>query len=354
MKLKVAILDNDINYLDRLTSTFNSKYADKLEVYSFTEKEKVIETLKKVRMDVLLTTTQFEIKDEELRGRCGMAYFVDPPGIESVKEKPAICKFQKAELIYKQILSVYSDMESNISNMKSFGDAAAVIMFTSPCGGTGTSVTAAACAVAHARLGKKVFYLNLETFGVTDSFFTAEGQFTMSDVIYSIKSRKTNISLKLESCIKQSQEGVKYFASPKVALDMIEMTDEDIEVLIKNIQITEGFDEVIVDIPFSLDRDKINLLSKADRIVMVNDGSQIANEKYMKAIQALNLIEQNGDIDIISKSCMIYNKFSNKSSVMLNDIPVNVIGGAPKYEQATTKQLIEQLSKMNHYNTILS
>ena len=53
MKLKVAILDNDINYLDRLTSTFNSKYADKLEVYSFTEKEKVIETLKKVRMDVL-------------------------------------------------------------------------------------------------------------------------------------------------------------------------------------------------------------------------------------------------------------------------------------------------------------
>ena len=309
MKLKVAILDNDINYLDRLTSTFNSKYADKLEVYSFTEKEKVIETLKKVRMDVLLTTTQFEIKDEELRGRCGMAYFVDTPGIESVKEKPAICKFQKAELIYKQILSVYSDMESNISNMKSFGDAAAVIMFTSPCGGTGTSVTAAACAVAHARLVKKVFYLNLETFGVTDSFFTAEGQFTMSDVIYSVKSRKTNISLKLESCIKQSQEGVKYFASPKVELDLIEMT---------------------------------------------NDGSQIANEKYMKAIQALNLIEQNGDIDIISKSCMIYNKFSNKSSVMLNDIPVNVIGGAPKYEQATTKQLIEQLSKMNHYNTILS
>ena len=39
---------------------------------------------------------------------------------------------------------------------------------------------------------------------------------------------------------------------------------------------------------------------------------------------------------------------------MLNDIPVNVIGGAPKYEQATIKQLIEQLSKMNHYNTILS
>ena len=50
-----------------------------LRYIHFTEKEKVIETLKKVRMDVLLTTTQFEIKDEELRGRCGMAYFVDTP-----------------------------------------------------------------------------------------------------------------------------------------------------------------------------------------------------------------------------------------------------------------------------------
>lgn len=33
MKIKVALLDKDKEYLDRLTGVFNTKYADKLEVY---------------------------------------------------------------------------------------------------------------------------------------------------------------------------------------------------------------------------------------------------------------------------------------------------------------------------------
>lgn len=37
MKIKVALLDKDKEYLDRLTGVFNTKYADKLEVYSFTD-----------------------------------------------------------------------------------------------------------------------------------------------------------------------------------------------------------------------------------------------------------------------------------------------------------------------------
>ena len=36
MKIKVALLDKDKEYLNRLTGVFNTKYADKLEVYSFT------------------------------------------------------------------------------------------------------------------------------------------------------------------------------------------------------------------------------------------------------------------------------------------------------------------------------
>lgn len=40
MKIKVALLDKDKEYLDRLTGVFNTKYADKLEVYSFTDEKK--------------------------------------------------------------------------------------------------------------------------------------------------------------------------------------------------------------------------------------------------------------------------------------------------------------------------
>lgn len=144
-----------------------------------------------------------------------------------------------------------------------------MVIFTSPCGGVGTSTVAAACAIAHANMGKKVFYLNLEQCGTTDVFFQAEGNATMSDVIYSLKSRKANLLLKLESCIKQSQEGVSYFSSTKVALDILEISYADIDTLIGNIQGMDNYDEIIVDLPFSLEIEKLKLLSKAWRIIVV-------------------------------------------------------------------------------------
>lgn len=41
MKIKLALLDNDQNYLNRIVSVFNIRYADKLEIYSFTKIEKI-------------------------------------------------------------------------------------------------------------------------------------------------------------------------------------------------------------------------------------------------------------------------------------------------------------------------
>ena len=39
MKIKLALLDSDQNYLNRIVTAFNIKYADKLEIYSFTKLE---------------------------------------------------------------------------------------------------------------------------------------------------------------------------------------------------------------------------------------------------------------------------------------------------------------------------
>ena len=107
--------------------------------------------------------------------------------------------------------------------MKMTEDGSKVITFSSPCGGTGTSSVAAACAVNFAKKGKKVLYFNLEPFGSSDNFFNAEGQFDMSDIIYALKSAKANLALKLESCVKQDSTGVYFFSATKVALDMQEL-----------------------------------------------------------------------------------------------------------------------------------
>lgn len=85
MKIKVALLDKDKEYLDRLTGVFNTKYADKLEVYSFTDEKNAIESVKEYRIDVLIAEEDFDIDKSEFKRNCGLAYFTGTPGIELIK-----------------------------------------------------------------------------------------------------------------------------------------------------------------------------------------------------------------------------------------------------------------------------
>ena len=109
MKIKLAILEKDRSYLSRVVTAFGTKYAEKLEIYSFTDPDVALATLNSAKIDVLLASDAFEIDAQKLPNRCAFAYLIDSMGIESYNDQRAICKFQKADLIYKQILSIYSE-----------------------------------------------------------------------------------------------------------------------------------------------------------------------------------------------------------------------------------------------------
>ena len=227
MKIKLALLDSDQNYLNRIVTAFNIKYADKLEIYSFTKLESAMAALEPSRIDVLVASDTFVVESSALPKRCQLAYFVESADVDSVNDQRAICKFQKADLIYRQILSIYSEYAGSASGLKLGDDSCKVIAFTSPCGGVGSSTMAAACALHYAARGKRTLYLNFERFGSSDAFFAAEGQFDMSGIIFALKSKKTNLSMKMESCVKQDPRGVYFYSQSKVALDMLELGADD-------------------------------------------------------------------------------------------------------------------------------
>ena len=352
MKIKLAILENDQSYLGRIVTAFSTKYADKFEIYSFTNKSVALSTLESTKIDVLLASDLFEIDVKALPKRCSFAYFVDSAELDTVNGQRAICKFQKAELIYKQILSIYAENAGNLSGLKLQDDGMKIIAFSSPCGGVGTSSMAAACSRYYASRGKRTLYLNLEKFGSSDVFFSAEGRFDMSDIIYALKSKKANLPLKLESCVKQDEHGVFFYSKSKIALDMLELNNEDMIRLISELQLTGSFDYIILDIDFSLDREAILLFKKAHALVMISDGSESSNNKIFRAYSALSVLEQNADTPLTNRLVLMYNKFSNKLSKALTNLDIKNIGGAPRYEHASEAQVLNQLSSMSMFEKI--
>lgn len=352
MKIKLAILEKDANYLNRIVTVFSTKYADKFEIYSFTDPTVALSSLDNIRIDVLVASDAFDIDVENLPKRCGFAYFVESADIHMENDQRAICKFQKADLIYKQILSVYSEKAGSLSGLKLDDNSAKICVFNSVSGGTGASTMAAAAAMHFASQNKKTLYLNLEKFGSADTFFTGEGQFGMSDVIYALKSRKANLSLKLESCVKQGQKGVNFYSQSQIALDMLELNFEDIEKLISELKITGSYDYIVIDTDFSLDKESIKICKLAHSVVWVGDGSEISNNKILRAFNALSTIESNADMPLTSRICLLYNKFSNKSGAAIGDIGVKNAGGAPRFEHATTAQILEQLYTNDMFDKI--
>ena len=353
MKIKLAILEKDKSYLTRIVSAFSARYADKLEIYSFTDDQVAMATLDSAKIEVLIANDAFDVDVSKLPRRCGFAYLVDSMDVETVNDQPAICKFQKADLIYKQILSVYSENASNVSGLKLGDDESVIIAFATPCGGCGSSTMAAACALHFAQQGKKALYLNLERFGTADCFFEGEGMFDMSDVIFALKSKKTNLSLKLESCVKKDHRGVNFYAPTKIALDMLELRTENILRLLSELKVTGSYDYIILDLDFSLEKDMLEIYRQAHCVVAVGDGSPISNAKITRAYAALTTMEQNADSPLASRLTLAYNKFSNKTGTAIGDIGIRLAGGAPRYDHATTEQIMTQLAAMDFFDKLV-
>lgn len=351
MRIKLAILESDSSYLHRVVSMFNTKYAGELEIYSFTDVDAAMSCLEDKKIDVFLSSDAFKINFEQLPKRCGFAYLVESLDINMIDGRKAVCKFQKGELIYKQILSIYSEHIPNVSGAHmNQNDAMKTIVFCSPCGGVGTSTVAAACAIALSNAGQRVLYLNTEIYGDADMFFACDGQFDFSDVIYAVKSNKTNRSMKLQSTVKQDQTGVYYYSSVRIPLDIMEMNSNDYLTLQNELKSLGCYDYVVIDMEFPKTQSEYKFFEYCNSIVLVSDNADTSVAKINKAVRGIEILDSHSDFAMQPRMWLVKNK------VLANDIQQNglrVLGTFPVYQTVSSAQMAKQLSLSNIFAQLM-
>ena len=100
LKIKLVVADSDSNYIRHLSSCVQINYFDRLELSTFSAQENLDDFLQKQECDVLLTTSDFVVS--EYRGI--RFVLTTEKGVEEVDGIRALCKYQKMEKLYKQIL----------------------------------------------------------------------------------------------------------------------------------------------------------------------------------------------------------------------------------------------------------
>ena len=351
MKIRVAVLDKDKTYLSRFVTAFEARYSERMSLLSFTDAGAALQTVSSQKIDVLLVSEDCEFDISALPKKCGFAYLSESSGVDFINGKRAIFKFQKAENIFKQIIGVYSDVAVGVSGNSL--DFTPVILFAPVSGGTGASSMAAAFAKRKALAGKRALYLSFEKFGSSEAFFKTDSPLGMSEVIYALLTGASNLRLKLESSLSKSEDGVFFLAPAKIALDMQELTPDNMITLIQEARNSGLFDFIAVDSDFSLDKGMISVYENADVIVWTSDGSELSNAKLFRTYSALEVLEKKNGYDVLGKLKLVYNKYSNKTSKSLSNIEIANVGGAPKYEHASATEVVSNLARLDFLDKIV-
>lgn len=346
MKIRLLILDSERDYLDRLSKVFNINYSDDIELYSFSQADLAAEESKKSKFDVVLVSEDSGFEPDERFGCFG--YLTARQDIDNINGYKAIFKYQRVEQIYKEIKELFIENFSGNLRNYSGGHLCRNILFTSPCGGTGTSTVAAGYALGLSTSGKKVIYLNLNDFDSADYYYeeNSTNNRNMSDVIKAIKSKKNNLAILFQGYTEVSSYGVSYFNKANTPLDMIEFTiSEKIELI--NILCGSGtYDYIIIDMPFGLDNDYQKIYDLCSQIYLVSNSTDISITKTKKALDAIDIITKNKDNRLSNKFALIYNTNSSNEDKgkRLSQSLVEVFDGIPKYSYENIRQLISKVS----------
>ena len=343
--MKVLIIDKNTRYVQRLTNALQQKYAGRYELYSITDLSRVVERIREIHPDVVVADKDTAESDSEIIPFVS-AYFVNNSDIEKINDKIAFCKYRSVDEIHQDILTVLADASNKIVFRTESGDCD-IIVFTSPAGGTGCSSLAGAYVVNRAKARKKTLFLTLDPYSDVELMFCGNGKNSMSELVYAIKSRSNNFAIKIETCLKKTSTGICYFGTSKNALDILELTFEDKQFLLSGLKKSGLFDVIVLDIPFSIDRESLKLLEDSRYVFWVNDGSRSCAKKIDRAYEALLIVGEKQQS--LSVTGVVNNKYIEDNSYVF-PIKIPEFGKIPKIDD--DNKGLDVLSELKFFDLV--
>ncbi|MCM1213273.1 MAG: hypothetical protein NC331_11530 [Lachnospiraceae bacterium] len=277
MQVRIAVADNDKEYLDRLVSVLE-EYKD-LVLSVYTDADSLETALTSRKFDIILFDSDLYDGQTALNKDMLAVMLLD-----DAKAVPAGCgnchkvnKYQRISNIYKQILEMYSEVCQDVGEFmgRQWGMSVA---FYSPIGGCGKTTLALVAASKLAMRGYKTFYINLEDIASEDCYLPQSDGKGLSELVGSLGSG-INFPMKLQSLLQTKSDNLyylKHFDSPN---DIYAMTAQDIGELLTEISRSGLFEYIVVDMGVALDARALSIFEQVEKIILVEKPDAIAIHK---------------------------------------------------------------------------
>ena len=331
-KISLAILDNDLRYMENFANYVMSRYRHRFNLLTFSQTEKFIEFIrdKDSNADILLVSSDAYgawLKKSD----SGLVILISANSRET-DGYACVERYSGADKIVSDILKLYenSDLAAENPDASNAGRENKIITVFSGEGGCGRTTFAMALCAHYARLKLRALYAGVD--------YTAPSPFTsvsgasgraangienkagagaglpaaesggsggLSDIIYTIKARPERLGLKLESlCMSASEYGYSYYNPPLYPMDIDELQQPEAETLIAKLRGAGIFDRVVFDTHAGFSMRNKTLLDLSDAILIIASGDAAG---YRKLFVLKDYIDKcaNGQPGDFYKRCQI-------------------------------------------------
>lgn len=331
MKLKVVMINEDTIYNERLSDYAKKYMAEEFQVLTG-------DTETAGAGIALISETAY--RQGGCPGNLFPVVLCEVEDVEKVDGCPAVFRYRPADEILRETRRIFLEQNRYETGAGKGDGGMQTVSFLSPAGGVGTSTIALSLAIHAAQQGKRVIFLDLAQFSGLGAVIRPVQQ-NLSEVIFALKMKK-NLNLRLKELLREDVSGIRYFGITARLQDMNELTAEDITLLVQTLKAGQFCDLLVIDADCRVDASCETLLHMSDRVLLVSDGSEIANLKVMRYAVALHQDKRKEPVSGIS---LIYNRFGSADGEKLKLPWLPEFGGFPRVKEAGQRMIAEQFSK---------
>ncbi len=335
MIISIAIADKNRAYVDRMSEVLQQY--DDLTISVFTNAERLENALTNNKYDILLFDP--DLSDEKIFvGNVKLPvclYSDDAVNSNLYSGILNVLKYQRISNIYKEIMKQYAEKAGYIAELGG-GQRTKIIAVYSPIGGSGKTLLSLAMASKFVEYGKKTLYMNCEPLYSADHIFPYQEEGN-TELVAALEG-DTVFELKLRGLAKNGWGGVDYIEGFQRIVDYSDVSDEEIESILKNIRKSGTYDYVIVDLGSTIDPLTKAVLAEADQIVTVNKPGAMASAKMKLFADQAIVVENQSKLSVICN-------FMENNSRYDQSLNVSQIGAVHNYGNLAEESIIQAICR---------
>lgn len=290
-QIRLLIADRDTMYLEKLSAYLQRNKYTQFSIELFTIPEKFMDWVNKgEKADLLLISSSFLSDLPAGPGPDNTVILRDSPESLLPDGYRSINKYQPADNLMKELISLFADRLPAGSRKSEGSGNIHLVLY-----GDGSDIyTPLAQTLAVIKAGNKPsFYINLDEFPNTDDYFSGSNTKGLSEMLYYIKARKENLSLKAEACTsRDSNRGVDFMKGHKNPDDVAKMDASECESLISSVRERGCYDDIIISRAFRKDEILTALLSMASKIYITFSDYNSSVSRMAKISEYMSMLAQ--------------------------------------------------------------